>query len=76
MAKIVFRSGAFAEIRTMPVVMGMLDNYADRKAAEGGEGYHAQAAERTGGRIRGRAAVVATGTGARTEATHHILARG
>lgn len=75
MGKITFRKGAFAEIRTLPAVMDMLDDYADRKAAEGGDGYHAEAADETGGRVRGRAAVVAAGPGAYREAREHILAR-
>ena len=70
-----WNQSGFAQVRTLPAVMGRLNAYAQSKAAQGGDGYHAKPAERTGGRGRGRAAVVTDGKGARKEAKYHHLAR-
>lgn len=53
-----FRQAGFAEIRTAPKVMAMLNDIARSTAARAGDGFEAKPAERTGGRVRGRAAVV------------------
>lgn len=74
-AKFKWNRAGFVQVRTMPAVMGRLNAYAESKAAQGGDGYHAKPAERTGGRVRGRAAVVTDGKGARKEAKYHHLAR-
>lgn len=60
--KLQFRRDGFAEIRTAPKVMAMLNDIADGVAASsanasGGE-YVVRRAEETGGKVRGRAAVV------------------
>lgn len=74
MVKIVFRKGVFGEVRTLPAVLGILDADARRRAAACGDGYEAKPAAATGGRVRGRAAVVTTGAAVRTEAREHRLA--
>ena len=56
--KIEWNRGAFGEIRTMPGVMKELDGLAARMAAAAGRGYLAKPAKPTGGRRRGRAAVL------------------
>ncbi|NKY08943.1 hypothetical protein [Cellulomonas hominis] len=71
-----WRRGAFAELRTDPAVMRELDSYAERIADAAGDGYEAKPAEETGGRVRGRAAVVTTTLGAiRDNAKNHTLMR-
>lgn len=74
MTKVVFREGAFSEIRTLPKVMGLIDAKAEQIAAGCGDGYEAKPTEATGGRVRARAAVVTTGPAIRAEAKHHRLA--
>ena len=59
-SKIVFRKGAFAEIRTLPKVLSEVDSAAERVASAAGEGFVAEHAQETGGRVRGRAAVHTT----------------
>ena len=67
---------AFAELRTAPAVMAALDEIADGIAERAGDGFEAQPAAVTGGRIRGRAAVVTTTVRAmRRQARDHILER-
>lgn len=73
-AKIVFKKGVFKEIRTLPKVMGALTAHAASVAAQCGPGYHNHGAAVTGGKGRGRAAVVTDRQGARREAKHHLLA--
>jgi hypothetical protein len=62
-----FNKGAFAEIRTAPKVMAMLDDIAEQTARRAGDGFEAIPAEKTGGRVRGRAAVVTATTEAMEE---------
>ena len=79
--KIKWKQGAFAEIRTLPDVMGLLDDHAESVATTansglGEYGYKAMPAAPTGGRVRGRAAVVTTTIEAMVhEARNHELAR-
>lgn len=56
---VVFRKKAFAELRTLPAVMDALNDKAAAIAGAAGPGYVTQSAYETGGRIRGRAAVIA-----------------
>lgn len=73
---VVFHKGAFAEVRTLPAVMDELDSIAEGIAARAGDGFKAEPAEATGGRIRGRAAVVtATPKAMVAEARNHVLER-
>lgn len=76
MATFKWNQKGFAEVRSLPAAMGILDDYAEGRAAAAGDGYHAKPAERTGGRGRGRAAVVTDAQGSRKEAKYHHLARG
>lgn len=74
--RVQWRRGAFADLRTEPAVMDELDAHAERIAAAAGDGYEAMPAAETGGRVRGRAAVVTTTTGAmRDNAKNHTLVR-
>ncbi len=74
--KIQWRRGVFAEIRTLPAVMAELNSHAERIARAAGNGFEARAAQKTGGRIRGRAAVVAMSFPARyRQARDHVLER-
>lgn len=57
-ATIKWRRGAFAEIRTLPRVLSELDSMADAIANRAGDGFESRSAAPTGGKIRGRAAVV------------------
>lgn len=69
-------SKGFAEIRTFPKVMKMLDDIAEATARRAGEGFEAEPAKPTGGRVRGRAAVVARTTDAmRAQAKSRALER-
>jgi len=56
--KIKWRPGVFAEIRTLPAVMAEVDSMAQDIATAAGDGFEARPASATGGRVRGRAAVV------------------
>ena len=56
--KIKWKPGVFAEIRTMPAVMSMVDGMADDIARAAGEGFESSPATKTGGKVRGRAAVI------------------
>lgn len=58
--KVTFWKGSFAELRTLPAVMQVLNDKAEAIAEAAGRGYEAMHAEKTGGRVRGRAAVVPT----------------
>ena len=73
-AKIKFKKGVFAEIRTLPVIKGALTTHAARVADACGAGYHNHGAKVTGGRIRARASVVTDRHGSRREAKYHLLA--
>ena len=73
--KIVWRKGAFAELRTLPGVMKEIDDTTKRMAQRAGKDYEAKPAEKTRGRGRGRGAVVATGGAVRDNAKNHTLAR-
>lgn len=74
--KIKWNRNAFKEIRTLPGVMSDLDSLATRMASAAGPGYEARPAKRTGGRVRGRAAVITAGyEAARDNAKHGTLAR-
>lgn len=53
-----FNQSAFAEIRTAPKVMAMLNDIAGQTAARAGDGFESRSAEATGGKVRGRAAVI------------------
>lgn len=65
---------AFAELRTMPAVMRELDALAEGIAARAGEGFVAEPASVTGGRVRGRAAVLTSTRQAQAqEAREHTL---
>ena len=65
---------AFAEIRTLPAVMDELNDLAGGVAARAGEGFEARPAEESGGRVRGRAAVVTATTEAMVrQARDHVL---
>ena len=66
--------GVFAEIRTLPAVMAELNEHAERIAARAGDGFEAEPAARTGGRVRGRAAVVTrTFKAMRRQARDHVI---
>lgn len=72
--RIDFRQAGFAEIRTAPKVMSMLNDIAQGTANRAGEGFEARPAARTGGKVRGRAAVVTTSYEAmRQQARSHTL---
>ncbi|MCG7284964.1 hypothetical protein MHY85_03125 [Cellulomonas sp. ACRRI] len=74
--RVKWRNGAFADLRTEPAVMDELDAYAEHIAAAAGDGFEARMAEETGGRVRGRAAVLTTTTEAmRDNAKNHTLLR-
>lgn len=74
MARVVFKKGAFLEIRTTGPVFNWVNGEADRIARNAGDGYLAKPAAVAGGRGRARAAVVTTGPAVRTEAKEHRLA--
>ncbi len=64
----------FRELRTDPKVMADLNRRAEAVAAAAGDGFEAEPAYRTGGRVRGRAAVVSiTNQAAAAEARNHVL---
>ena len=66
----------FAEVRSTPAVLGMLKSAADQRAAAAGEGYETRGPQTSGGRGRGRAAVITGNAKARrAEAISHNLAR-
>ena len=60
MAKVVFRNGCFADIRTSPKVMAAVNDAIDRVADAAGDGFRAHHTEVTGGRVRSRGAVSTT----------------
>lgn len=71
-----FNQKAFAEIRTAPKVMAMLDEIAEQTADRAGDGFEARPAAETGGKVRGRAAVITTTHEAmRDQAKSHTLQR-
>jgi len=57
-ATIKWKRGVFAEIRTLPRVLSELDSMADAIANRAGDGFESRSAAPTGGKIRGRAAVI------------------
>ena len=64
----------FRDLRTDPAVMDDLAKRSERIAAAAGEGFVAEPVEKTGGRVRGRAAVVSTTyQAAAAEARDHVL---
>lgn len=72
--KLQFRRDGFAEIRTAPKVMAMLNDIAEQTADRAGDGFEARPAEATGGQVRGRAAVITTTAEAmRDQAKNHSL---
>ncbi|MDR1078840.1 MAG: hypothetical protein LBL55_09325 [Propionibacteriaceae bacterium] len=72
--KIVYKLQGFREIRTAPKVMSVLDDEAARIARACGDGFEAKPAKATGGRVRGRSAVVTTtGGAARRQSRDHVL---
>lgn len=72
--KVHWKRGVFAEIRTLPAVMSELDSMAGAIANRAGDGFEARPAEKTGGKVRGRAAVVtATNKAARRNAREQTL---
>lgn len=74
--RIEWNHGVFAEIRTLPGVMGILNGHAERIAATAGEGFEARPATATGGRVRGRASVLtATPRAMVVQARDHVLER-
>jgi len=69
-----FNQSTFQKIRTAPKAMAMLNDIANETALRAGEGFVAKPADVTGGRVRGRAAVVATTRKASaSEARNHTL---
>lgn len=56
----VWRRGAFADVRTMPGVMAEVDRRLERIAAAAGPGFEIRRARRTGGRVRARGSVGTT----------------
>ncbi len=65
---------AFAELRTMPEVLRELDALAEGIADRAGEGFTVEPASVTGGRVRGRAAVITSTRQAQAkEAREHTL---
>lgn len=56
--KIKWKRGVFAEIRTMPAVLSELDGMVADIARAAGEGFESRPATKTGGKVRGRAAVI------------------
>lgn len=74
--KILFRPGAFAELRTSGEVMAALNEIAQGIADRCGEGFEATPAVETGGRVRGRATVVtATPRAMVVQAKRHVIER-
>jgi len=72
--KLVWRPGVFKEIRTLPKMMAALNDHAQKIAAKAGDGFEAKPAHVTGGRGRGRTAVVtATIAASKKEAKDHTL---
>jgi hypothetical protein len=76
MAKVRIRwnKGCFSELRTLPAVMAELNAHAERIAKTAGRGFEPRPAAKTGGRIRGRAAVLtATPRAMVVQAKRHVL---
>lgn len=72
--KIVWNEKGFRAIRTAPKVLTMLNEIAASAAATAGEGFESRPAEATGGKVRGRAAVITTTReAAAAEARDHTL---
>lgn len=66
----------FEQIRTSPKAMALLNDIADATARRAGDGFEAKPAAITGGRVRGRAAVVTTDYEAMVkQAKDHALER-
>ena len=74
--KIVWKRGAFRELRTLPGVMSELASRGESIARAAGDGYESSGARVTGGRGRGRVTVkTATTSARRREAKDHTLLR-
>lgn len=74
--RIVWKRGAFRELRTLDGVMSELGSRGQRIAAAAGSGYEASAPRVTGGRGRGRVTVkTATTAARRRESREHNLLR-
>lgn len=74
--KVVWKRGAFRELRTLPGVMAELERRGQRIAAAAGPGYESSGARVTGGRGRGRVSVkTATTSARRRESREHNLLR-
>jgi len=72
--KIVWKRGAFRELRTLPAAMAELAERGQRIASAAGDGYEASPARVTGGKGRGRVSVkTATTSARRREAKDHTL---
>lgn len=72
--KIKWRQGCWRELRVMPEVLDELDRLARGIASRAGDGFIAQPAQVTGGRGRGRAAVVTGDLNAmRRQAKDHVI---
>jgi len=72
--RISWNYAGFRALRTDRAVMKMLDKKAEAIAKAAGDGFEAKPAHLTGGRVRGRAAVVATTRkAAAAEARDHVL---
>lgn len=73
---IVWRRGAFRDLRTMPEVMAELASKGQELATLAGDGYEASSPRATGGRGRGRVSVAtATEEARRRESLDHNLLR-
>lgn len=72
--RVVLHYDGFSALRTDPKILGELNRLAEETAARAGEGFEAKPAGVTGGRVRGRSAVVtATAKAARRNAKHNTL---
>lgn len=72
--KIVWKRGAFRELRTLPGVLADLAERGERIASAAGDGYESSGARVTGGKGRGRVSVrTATTSARRREARDHAL---
>lgn len=72
--RFVVSPAGWAAARTHPGVMAELNKQAEAIAERAGEGFEATPAEATGGRVRGRAAVItATPRAMVVEARDHVL---
>lgn len=72
--RVVLKYEGFEQLRTDPKIMAELNRLAEETAAHAGDGFEARPAATTGGRVRGRAAVVtATAKAMRRNAKHNTL---